>query len=456
MRDDVGPGHLTPAFGAQSRSDTPHFSARTASLAAMATVAVAEPSQGEFGNLRHTALSAFWFGSNFLWIPLTTVLVQNQVIEVVPDETKNTAIGVAIGIGGFLAMTVPPLVGAWSDRMQTRFGRRRPIMVVGTLLTFPGLFILMTATTYPQIVIGYVIVQFFFNAAGAAYAGIIPDVVPAQQFGKASGFLATMTQLGIGGGLGVTSVLGSNRVIYLIMAAVVVLTLIPTVWAARGEGSAPVEVHPKRPVAETIREFLRPLHEGDFAWVIFTRLMISSGITAVLYYLLPFFKDVVLHGGRADTFTSNWLLVVVVTALPFGFFGGQLSDRLHRRKAFVYLAGGAQAFVAVVFIAFYPTSIPLVFALGVAYGIGYGLYFAVDWALACDTLPDKSKSAKDMGLFHIALTMPQAIIPFFGGGIIDYFNKNVAANSGYRVLFSSAVLFLFLGTILVSRIKTVR
>jgi MFS family permease len=417
--------------------------------------AVASRDEG-FGNLRHTALSAFWFGSNFLWIPLTTVLIQNQVIHVVPDASKNTAIGVAIGIGGFLAMLVPPMVGAWSDRLQTRFGRRRPIMVAGTLLTFPGLFLLMTANNYPQIVIGYVIVQFFFNAAGAAYAGIIPDVVPAQQFGKASGFLATMTQLGTGGGLGVASLLGSNRAIYLVMAAVVVLTLIPTVWAARGEGAAPVERAVSRPLAEKIREFLRPLHEGDFAWVVFTRLMISSGITAVLYYLLPFFKDVVLHGGDAGSFTSNWLLVVVATALPFGFFGGLLSDRLHRRKVFVYLAGGAQAFVAIIFIVFYPTAIPLVFALGIAYGVGYGLYFAVDWALACDTLPDKSKSAKDMGLFHIALTMPQAIIPFFGGSVIDYFNNHVAPNSGYRVLFSSAVVFLFLGTILVSRIKTVR
>jgi MFS family permease len=409
-----------------------------------------------FGNLRHTALSAFWFGSNFLWIPLTTVLIQSQVDAVVPKGSQNGAIGFAIGIGGFLAMTVPPLVGAWSDRLNTRFGRRRPIMVAGTLLTLPGLILLMTAGNYPQIVVGYAIVQFFFNAAGAAYAGIIPDVVPAQQFGKASGFLATMTQLGIGGGLGVTSLMGSARAIYLVFIAVILLTLIPTIWAARNEGLAPIAPHPRRTIGEAISEFLRPLHEGDFAWVVFTRLMISAGITAVLYNLHNFFRDVVLPSGtNPDAFTSNWLLVVVVTALPFGFFGGLLSDRWQRRKAFVYLSGGAQAFVAIVFIAFYPTAIPLVFALGVAYGVGYGLYFAVDWALACDTLPDKSQSAKDMGLFHIALTMPQAIIPFFGGPLIDYLN-GPHGNGGYRIVFSSAVVFLFVGTVLVSRIKSVR
>ena len=423
----------------------------------MSTVAGAERRGAHYGNLQHTALSAFWFGMNFLWIPLTTVLIQAQVDDVVPKGSRNTAIGVALGLGGVLAMTVPPLVGTWSDRLNTRFGRRRPIMVAGTLLTIPGLVILMAATNYPEIVIGYAIIQFFFNAAGAAYAGIIPDVVPAQQVGKASGFLATMTQLGIGGGLAVTSLLSHNRVIYLVMGAVAALCLIPTVWAARTEGMEPIAPPKSGPFGATVKEFFRPLHEGDFAWVVFTRLMVSSGITVVLYFLVNFFGDVVLPPKEdAAKFTDIWLLVVVVTALPFGFFGGQISDRIKRRKIFVYLAGAAQSFVALVFIAFFPKSIPLVYALGVAYGVGYGLYFAVDWALAVDTLPDKTKSAKDMGLFHIALTLPQAILPLFGGALIDYLNKTTGGNAGYRVVFSSAVLFLFIGTVLVSRIKSVR
>lgn len=414
------------------------------------------PVEGGFGNLRHAGLSAFWFGSNFLWIPLTTVLIQTQIDSVVPKGSQNTAIGVALGIGGVLAVTVPPIVGAWSDRLQTRFGRRRPIIVAGSLITMPGLVILVVANNYVEVLIGFAIIQFFFNAAQAAYAGIIPDVVPAQQVGKASGFLATMTQLGIGTGLGVTTLMHGSRAVYLVLGAVALLSIIPTVWAARGEGQTPIAPPPRRPLGETVREFLRPLHEGDFAWVVFTRLMVSSGITAVLYFLVNFFRDVVLPAGQnASTFTSNWLLVVVVTAIPFGFFGGLISDRIHRRKIFVYLAGAAQGFVALVFIVFYPTLIPLVFALGVAYGVGYGLYFAVDWALACDTLPDPKKSAKDMGLFHIALTLPQAVIPFFGGPLIDALN-GAHGNGGYRIVFSSAVVFLFLGTVFVSRIRSVR
>ena len=425
---------------------------------ATAVAVVSRPEQG-FGHLRHAALSAFWFGSNFLWIPLTTLLIQTQIKSVVPSDVKNSALGLAVGIGGVTAVAVPPLVGYWSDRLNTRFGRRRPIMVVGSLLTVPGLVILMFAGNYPSVLVGYLIIQFFFNAANAAYAGIIPDVVPAQQTGRASGYLATMTQLGIGGGLGVTAFFGTNRAVYLVFGLVALLCLIPTVWAAAGEGKEPITLGPKKPLGETVREFLRPLHEGDFAWVIFTRLMISSGITVVLYFLLNFFGDVVLpaktSASAIQLFTNEWLLVVVLVATPFGFVGGLLSDRLHRRKIFVYVAGAAQALVAVTFIAFYPKSVPLVFALGIAYGIGYGLYYAVDWALACDTLPDKAQSAKDMGLFHIALTLPQALLTAIGGALIDLLN-GAHGNGGYRIVFASAVVFLFLGTIFVSRIKTVR
>ena len=425
----------------------------------MAT-AVNDPAQAEsgFGNLRHAALSAFWFGSFFLWQPFTFVIIQDQVDALVPDRnSQGTAIGLAVSVGGLFAMAVPPLIGAMSDRLSTPFGRRRPIMIGATILTLPGFVLLATANSYPQLVIGYGWVQFFFNAAGAAFAGIIPDVVPAQQFGRASGFLATMVQLGSGAGLFSYSLLHGahqDRWMYLAFAIVIVATLVPTSLAAAGEGSQPVPHREPQPVAAALREFFGPLMGGDFAWVVFTRFFVSAGITAVATYLLNFFRDVV-NVSDPPGFLTLWFLVVLVVAIPFGLAGGLFSDRTHRRKVFVYASGGFQALVALVFIVFYPTAQPLVYALGAAYGIGYGLYYAVDWALACDTLPDRKNSAKDMGLFHIALTLPQFVVPFFAGRALDYFN-HASHNSGYRVVFASAIVLLGLGTFFVSRIKTVR
>ena len=415
------------------------------------------PAQARFGNLRHTALSAFWFGNFFMWQPLTTIVIQNQIDAVVPKANQGTAIGLAVSVGGLFAMAIPPIVGAISDRITTPIGRRRPVMIGATLLTLPGLLILATASGYPQIIIGYGWVQFFFNAAGAAFAGIIPDVVPAQDFGRASGFLATMVQLGSGAGLFANTLLASahlDRWIYLAFAVVMVLTLIPTSLAAKGEGSLPLPPRVRMPLREAIYDFFKPMLGGDFAWVIFTRFFVSAGITAVAYYLNNFFRDVTGVGDPA-TFTSEWFLVVLLVAIPFGLAGGYVSDRTRRRKIFVFTSGAFQAFVALVFVLFFPTSLPIVFAAGAAYGVGYGLYYAVDWALACDTLPNRTSSAKDMGLFHIALTLPQFVVPFFAGPALDHFNA-VSPNLGYRVVFSSAIVLLAIGTIFVSRIRSVR
>ena len=426
-----------------------------ASLVANVPAPVVGGQPKHLGVNRHLALSSFWFGNFFLWIPLTSVVLQIQVDSFIPKGSQNTAIGVALCLGGVLAMAVPPLVGGYSDRVTTRWGRRRPIMVGGIAGAIVGLAIMAAARNYPMLVVGYLFVQGFSNAAGAAYAGLVPDIVPAQEFGRASGFLATMVLVGSGAGLGATIGLGGLdlRFTYLAMAAVVLLSVLPTLWVARGEGMVPVPRVPKLPLLQAAREFLRPMAGGDFGWVIFTRLFVSAGIVTVQSFLLNFFRDVV-GVANPKTFTSLWLIVVLLTAVPFALAAGHFSDR-YGRKIFVYLSGAFQSIVALVFVIYFPTSVPLIYATGVLYGAGYGCYYAVDWALACDTLPDRTKPAKDMGLFHVALTLPGTYVPFVAGWTLDTLNRH-AANSGYRVIFAAAVVFLIMGTVFVSRIKSVR
>ena len=409
-----------------------------------------------FSNLRHAALASLYFGLSFTWLPYPLVVLPAAVQTYYPHDT-NTYIGYATGIGAFFAITVPPLVGLWSDRVTSRFGRRRPFMVAGVALGIVGLFVMMTAGNYTQFVIGHVIAQIFLNGAAAAYYAIIPDIVPDDEFGKASGFLAGLQQGGALLGFAATAgfaAINQVRLSFLVMAVVLSLSLLPVLWAAQTEGRRPVEIKPRGPLLPAIHEFLRPLWTGDFGWVIFTRMMVTAGVAAVVFFLQPFFRDVV-HVDNPPQFTSIWLAISFAAMIAPGIWGGRSSDR-YGRKRFVYAAGAMQIAVALFFIAFYPTQQGVVLALGALYGIGYGLYLAVDWALACDTIPDRAKAAKDMGLFHVAQTLPNSIIPAVEGVLIDSFNQHVAVNSGYRVAFGSVIFFFLLGTLFVSRIRSVR
>lgn len=406
----------------------------------------------------HLGLASYWFGLYFLFQPVGTNLVPVQISETVPTARQPLAIGLLLGVGAFLAMTVAPLVGAFSDRLTTPWGRRRPIIVVGTAGTVASLVVMMAAGDYPMLLLGYALVQLFSNAAGAAYSGIIPDVVPEAEFGAASGWLSVMVLVGSAAGLGVNVAFagaGQTRLTYLAIGAVLVLSLVPTLRAARGEGLVPVPRRPRLPLRARARAFLAPLRGGDFAWVVWTRMVNNIGISVVTPFTFLFFRDVVgLGEADAKVFNPLWYLVVLVFAGPFGFLGGRISDR-RGRKPLVYWSGGLQAAVALVFVALYPRSVAFVVVLGAVYGLGYGLYTAVDWALACDTLPDRSDTAKDMGLFHIALTLPGNIVPAIGGVTLGAIDAG-GGNQGFRVIFGSAVVCFALCAVLIRNVRSVR
>jgi MFS family permease len=393
------------------------------------------------------ALACGWFGLNFHWLPISFILLQAQVTALVPASHVAIGIGVVAASGGVLAVTVPPLVGSLSDRLTTPFGRRRPIIVVGLAGNLVGLLIMGTASSFAALLVGYLVIQLFNGGTTAAYAGLIPDVVPESEVGQASGLLGAAYNLG--GILGVVvatvvALTGHVTLAYAVIAPVIVLAFVPVIWAAWGEGLVPMAPRRRR----TVAEFFAPLWTGSFAWVLATRFFMTAGVAVVSFFLSPFFSTV-LHIPNASAFTGLWLLVVFICGAPFGYLGGAMSDRLGR-KVFVYASSAVQVVVGAFVVLILPQSVPLVLVLGGLFGVGYGLYYAVDWALAVDTLPDPADASKDMGLFHASFTLPQTIVPLVGGALIDGLGGGAR---GYRGIFVIAIVCFVVGTVLVRQVK---
>jgi MFS family permease len=407
---------------------------------------------GRIPRLRHLGLGSFWFGSNFITTPVYTILLQLQVAEVIVRGSQGTAVGAATVAGGFFAMVLPPVVGHLSDGLRTPWGRRRPIMVAGVLGVVLGLVVMWTAHSYPPLFVGFVLIVAFINCAGGAYAGVIPDLVEGSEIGLASGLLGLFVQLGSVASLLVTLVLsgaGQIRLTYGVIIVIAIVALLPTLWAASGERDR--EVPGRR--EGSLLEFVAPLWSGDFGWAFFTRFLNQSAFYAVLPFLLFAFRD--LFGiSKPATITSLFELIVTVVAVPCAIAGGLYSDRFGR-KLFVYAAGALQAFVVLLFLGGSLLPIAAVMALGALYGVGYGLYSSVDWALGIDTLPDRDRPAKDLGLYHVADSLPRVLLPFVVGIGLDAINRT-SPNAGYRVLFVFAAVLYGIGALLVSRIRSVR
>jgi MFS family permease len=158
-----------------------------------------------------------------------------------------------------------------------------------------------------------------------------------------------------------------------------------------------------------------------------------------------------------ESAVTYMLVLLLLFAVVSSIVGGQLSDK-YGRKLLVYISGGIMALVAILLIVTHQYVAALI--IGAIFGIGYGAYTSVDWALATDVLPNMDDAAKDMGLWHMALTIPQFLATPVAGRLLDTFQgvgrTTGRPNLGYTVIFSLAVVYFLLGTIFVRKVKKAR
>jgi MFS family permease len=476
----------TPAvrgpFCGTIRSGFPSDRAPKENRMADALAAAAPATRLRMSSWRQAALSLYWFGSSAHWTAILITLLPLQAEAIGGADFKGRTLASILAVGAFVSMVVAPLFGAWSDRIRTRWGRRKPFLVAGTLGNVACLLALAFIPSTPSALVPYVLaymgVNLFNNLATAPYSALIPDVVPAAQRGAASGWMGLMTMLGnfLGGitGLLIAPIARdygqpwSITLAYLAIGVVLMLGMLGTVLTI--DEPQPPDVLPFRWGA-FLRGLLEPFRSRDFSWVFWTRFLVVLGTFTVQGFILYYMKDVVGAGAErydyrffglkladdASAATSFFVLALLVGAILSSLSAGSLSDR-YGRKLMVYISGGLQALVVLVYI--FAGSFEVAVIMGIVFGLGYGAYQAVDWALASDVLPNQEDYAKDMGVWHIALTLPQSIAAPIAGILLDNFQALGKANGlprlGYTVIFAVACVYFLLGTVLVRQVKGAR
>lgn len=420
---------------------------------------VVSPLPARLSTLRQFFVSCFWFAFSVQWGAMLAIVLPSQIAVVVGEHRKELFNGIIPPLGAVFALVLSPVVGALSDRSTSRFGKRRPYMLVGTLINVAFMLWLAgfgagdSAWLY---LLAYLGVQFGSNWAAGPYAGLIPDVVPREQRGAASGWMALMSSLGtLVGALAAGQLVrgGDYLAIDLLIVGALVVMLAMTLLGVR-ERPSTTPPEPFR-LGPFLRSFiLSPARYRDFYWVLITRALVTMGIYSVFTFFQYFMKDVI-RVPDPERQASYLIGIIIAGGIVTSLIAGRLSDRFGR-KPLVYVSGGMMAFAAIVFIAvaFFP-SIQFMFAVGALFGLGYGAYQAVDWALAIDVLPAGDSAAKDMGIWHVAIVLPQALAPALTGLTLTTF-KSVSLLLGYNVVFVLTALWFVLGTVFVRQIRGAR
>ena len=425
-------------------------------------------------------LSVFWFSLNAQSAALFPIVIPTQILLFVAGgQVGNVQQAVLLGwisaVGAIVSLIMPPLFGMWSDHTTSRFGRRRPYIVAGTLGLLLSALLLAVAGNVAIFVLGLIVYQVGSNAANASYQALLPDRVPKEQRGEASGYMGLMTILGNVGSLGLAALLlgavsltsidsgiirrGAALFYILTGIALLVGMLItaagvheipyrpPLTASTHAEGSARTRF--RRWFAQN---WIAPWREFNFTLVFFARFAVMMGLTLFMTFIEYYFANVA-HETNFVQATAGVAVLALVGALLSSFGLGIYSDRV-RRAPVVFVSTICMALASLTFV-IAPGSFPL-WTLGILFGVGYGAYTSVDWALAIDVMPSLNTVGKDFALWGASSNLPSIIAPGLGSLIILLVSSYAPTALGYRLIFAAATIFLLLGGAFVLKIREPR
>lgn len=381
-----------------------------------------------------------------LWGAVPAVLLPQQVTVLFGEKHKVADLAIVATIGAVAAMLAQPLAGAISDRTRSRFGRRAPWMVLGALVGGVALVAMGAAHSLVALVIAWSLVQISYNLAQGPLSAVMPDRVPTARRGTFAALTGVGVLLGAMGGQVAGSVFFDHVAVGYAFFALLALTAMVSFNARNPDHpSTDIEMEPFRLRSFASSFWVSPRAHPDFAWAFLGRLLLYTGYTTVTGYQLYLLTDY-FHVEDPKSKIPLFGLVTLVGVVLATVVSGPLSDRVGRRKPFVFASAMITA-VAFVLPWVWDDLAAWTVMMFVA-GIGFGMFQSVDTALMSEVLPSAASFGKDLGVINIAATLPQTLAPGIAGGIVLLF--------GYAALFPVAIVLGVLGAFAVAPIKAVR
>jgi MFS family permease len=393
-------------------------------------------------------LSLYWLGLSSIFAGLNAVLQGRLVFDHLvadPDVAGRTLFLLTIG-GALIAVVVQPTIGSISDYTITRWGRRKPYILIGSILDVVFLIGIASSNSLIAIAAFVALLQFSSNFAQGPFQGYVPDLVPAQQVGLASALVGMMQILGNVAGfvIGGIAVATNQFALGLVALGILELVTMLSVVVRVREGGL-VKSRAGRPWRSIAAEAWGTdiLRERSFVWLVASRLSIlmagSALIQLSIFYLARTLGMDQKEAGTAVVIMVGLVAIgTVIAVVP----AARASDRIGRKK--VIWASCVVGGIGLALVAIAP-GFPVALVGAVLYGLSAGIFLAVDWALMTDIIP-KASSGRYMGLSNVATASAGVLAVAIGGTLMDF----VGGATGPRAVMWLAVVLMAIGAVLLT------
>jgi MFS family permease len=436
----------------------------------------------------YITLNLFWLGLNIRNTALGTIFMPYLVGLFAPEAIKNTALGGMRSAGLIIAMLVQPAAGLLSDRSTSRFGRRRPYILVGAVLDIVFLAVIALSRDYWTLLVGVLLIQFSSNISHGPLQALIPDLVPEDQRGRASAVKSLLELLPLVlVGLTIAKLVGAGQLGWAFFATGASLLVVAALTMLTVK-EMPLTEKPTTPFWPPMLRVL-----GMLAGIVIGALagLIAGGLVGGLAGLiaLPFADKstalavgvgvggavamigAVIAGVWAGTLATlgqdahkqssfTWWIVnrlmflaaatsiqgsvlyfvILVSALASGWVADRVGHRRLVGISGLVAAVGGFLLLGTIWV----PNLPLVYVAGTFIGVATGLFMTSNWALGTDLVP-AAEAGRYLGISNLAGAGAGIVGAGIGGLIADYLNGFHPGLGYFSIYASYAVLFALSG-----------
>ena len=388
--------------------------------------------------------------------------------------------------GPFSGMVVQPIIGVLSDNTKSRFGRRRPYLLGGAIITALALWAFPHSAGISDIIgnifhcnmpawgglliaallIG--VIDACINIAQGPYRSLIPDVVPREQHAQANSYISLAIGLG-----SVVAMIVAPALKYFfnyqmsipaqfVMAGIAfALAMLWTCMTIREKSTKDVQENIQLQLIETgektsfwqsLKEFF--LLSPEVKKICTMQFFTWIGMMCLLIYITPFVMHTVYNipdvaanpiaQSLKDTAQNYALiclavfnLVCFLVAIPIG----NLANKFGNKK--VHIISMISMIVAYLGLAIFKSSPVAVLCLMGLSGIGWASVCALPFAMLSKYIKPGTEGSV-MGIFNIFIAGPQVFVCTLVGWLINAsvisINGNINHHYEYTFYIGAACL----------------
>lgn len=398
-------------------------------------------------------LIAATFGAGMAMIVPMAYSLAVRLDQLAPGRTD--ALGLVLAVGSAATLVLAPLTGILSDRLRSRWGRRRPFTVLGLLIGGASVPVMAFAPDLTALTVGWTLSTIGWGTTAASLGNWQADRLPPRQRGRVSGLTGVTMQVAPVVGIILVGLFRDDVLVVFALPAVIGAVLVVVFLVVVPDRDSRGMVFERRlTLGGLVRSYgFNPRAAPDFAWNWLGRFIFFSGLTLTTSFTV-FFVAQRLELRVPDV--AEVLAIVsassIVTAMLGSLGGGWLSDRVGRRKPFIL--AGAALFAAGCSVSAFAHDLPTLMVGTLLNSLGIATFSAVGQALLLDVLPDREREAgRYMAIALFAQKIPGVFAPVLGGAVLTI----GAGAENFTALYLLAAALAFAGGLLITlSVRSVR